>query len=52
MLAYRQKSALIREALAHFVKRGAKTQWPQEAFDFSGIPEARPLEHARRGRLT
>jgi len=43
------RNALIREALAHFVKRGAESQWPQEVLDFSGIPEARPFEHARRG---
>lgn len=42
------RNALIREALAHFVKRGAKAQWPQEVLDFRGIPEARPFEHARR----
>jgi metal-responsive CopG/Arc/MetJ family transcriptional regulator len=42
------RNALIREALGHFVKRGAKAQWPQAVLDFSGIPEARPFEHARR----
>jgi Ribbon-helix-helix protein, copG family len=42
------RNALIREALAHLVKRGAKAQWPQEVLDFSGIPKVRPFEHARR----
>lgn len=42
------RNALIREALAHLVKRGAKAHWPQEVLDFTGIPEARPFEHARR----
>ena len=42
------RNALIREALAQLVKRGAKAQWPQEVFDFRGIPEARPFEHTRR----
>jgi hypothetical protein len=42
------RNALIREALAHLVKRGAGASWPQEVIDFFGIAKARPFEDARR----
>lgn len=42
------RNALIREALAHFLERGAKSKWPPEVLGFQGIPGARPFEAARR----
>ena len=41
------RNALIREALAYLLERGAKAQWPPEVLGFQGIPTARPFEAAR-----
>lgn len=42
------RNALVREALAHLLERGAKAGWPPEVLGFRGIPAARPFEAARR----
>lgn len=42
------RNALIREALAHLLKRGAKAEWPPEVLGFQGIPGVRPFGAARR----
>lgn len=42
------RNALIREALAHLLERGAKAGWPPEVLGFQGIPAVRPFEAARR----
>lgn len=42
------RNALIREALAHLLERGAKAEWPPEVLGFQGVPEALPFEGARR----
>jgi hypothetical protein len=42
------RNALVREALALLLERGAKVGWPPEVLDFQGIPAARPFEAARR----
>lgn len=42
------RNALIREALAHLLERGAKVGWPPEVLGFQGIPGVRPFEAARR----
>ena len=41
------RNALIREALAHLLERGAKAGWPPEVLGFQGFPTARPFEAAR-----
>jgi hypothetical protein len=42
------RNALIREALAHLLERGAKAEWPSEVLGFQGIPKTTPFENARR----
>jgi hypothetical protein len=42
------RNALIREALAYLLERGAKAEWPPEVLGFQGVPEAIPFEEARR----
>jgi hypothetical protein len=42
------RNALIREALAHLLERGAKAEWPPEVLSFQGVPGAWPFEGARR----
>lgn len=42
------RNALIREALAHLLERGAKAEWPPEVLGFQGVPGALPFEGARR----
>jgi len=42
------RNALIREALAHLLERGAKAEWPPEVLGFQGVPKATPFEDARR----
>jgi hypothetical protein len=42
------RNALIREALARLLERGAKAQWPPEVLGFRGIPKAPAFEGGRR----
>jgi hypothetical protein len=42
------RNALIREALARLLERGAKAEWPPEVLRFQGVPGTRPFEGARR----
>lgn len=42
------RNALIREALAHLLERGAKAEWPSEVLSFQGVPKATPFEDTRR----
>jgi hypothetical protein len=42
------RNALIREALARLLERGAEAGWPPEVLGFRGIPAVRPFEAARR----
>ena len=42
------RNALIREALAYLLERGAKAEWPQVVLGFQGISVVRPFETARR----
>lgn len=42
------RNALIREALAYLLERGAKAQWPPEVLGFQGIPETPAFEGVRR----
>ena len=42
------RNALIREALAHLLERGARTEWPPEVLGFQGVPKATVFEDTRR----
>ena len=42
------RNALVREALAHLLERGAKVEWPLEVLGFQGIPKAPAFEGTRR----
>ena len=42
------RNALIREAVAQLLDRGADTRWPKVVVDFEGFPEAPRFESSRR----
>lgn len=44
----KSRNALIREALAQLLDRGAKAGWPPEVLGFGGLPGSRPFEAGRR----
>ena len=44
------RNALIRRAVAEWLKRHGAPQWPDEVLDFKGIADATPFE-ASRDRL-
>ena len=42
------RNALIREALAYLLERGAKAEWPPEVLGFQGVLGVPAFEGARR----